>query len=157
MVIIALMTGFAIPGLRNSLFTDQLKKTTRKILGVISEASQEAVSRHTEYSLYFDLDKNTISSTSTELSAPEAEKDSGYLNYELPESVRLVDVESAHNGRLAQGSVPVRFSKKGYVDKTLLHLRTEDGDEMTILISPFLGVTKVFDSYIDLEDDRVRY
>lgn len=157
MVLISLMTAFAVPGLRSSLFSDQLKTTTRKILGLVSEASQEAVSKHAEYSLYFDLEKNSISTLQEE------QKEAADVQYpqgrelNVPDSVQLTDVTSVHGGKQSQGMAVIRFSKKGYVDKTLIHLRSDDGDDMTIMLSPFLGVTKIFDSYIELEDDRIRY
>ncbi|MDW7773783.1 MAG: prepilin-type N-terminal cleavage/methylation domain-containing protein [Desulfobulbaceae bacterium] len=163
MVLISLMTAFAVPGLRTSLFSDQLKTTTRKILGIVSEASQEAVSRNAEYFLYFDFDKNTVSTVQED--QPETERQYSADGREYPQgrefniadAVQLVDITSVHGGRQSQGRVVVRFSKKGYVDKTLIHLRSEKGDDMTILLSPFLGVTKVFDSYINLDDARINY
>lgn len=158
MVIIALMTSFAIPGLRTAFFTDQLKTTTRKILGLVAEASQEAISRHADYFLYFDLEQNSISSISgdgLQDSADDRVPSGKELN--ITDAVQLVDVESVHGGKQTLGRAVVRFSKKGYVDKTLIHLRSENGDDMTIMLSPFLGVTKIFDSYIELEDDQLRY
>lgn len=157
MVIIAMMTAFTIPEMRSSLFSDELKTSTRKILAVLSEASQEAVRRHADYSLYFDLDKNSISSLPTEEFGVAADEVPAGQSLDIPESIQLVDIESAHGGKQTLGQAVIRFTKKGYVDKTLIHLRTEDGDDMTILLSPFIGVTKVFDSYLDLEDERIRY
>ncbi len=157
MVLISLMTAFAVPGLRSSFFSDQLKTTTRKDLGLVSEASQEAVSKHAEYSLYFDLEKNSVS---TFQEGPKEEVDGQTpqtREFNIHDSVQLVDVTSVHGGTQSPGRAVIRFSKKGYVDKTLIHLRSDDGDDMTIMLSPFLGVTKIFDSYIDLEDDRIRY
>jgi general secretion pathway protein H len=49
------------------------------------------------------------------------------------------------------------FSKKGYIDKTAIHLRDDDGRDMTIILSPFMGAARIFDSYVDLEDERARY
>ncbi|MDH3327972.1 MAG: prepilin-type N-terminal cleavage/methylation domain-containing protein [Desulfobulbaceae bacterium] len=157
MVLISLMTAFAVPGLRSSFFSDQLKTTTRKILGLVSEASQEAVSKHAEYSLYFDLEKNSISTFQEEQKEAADEQYPQGQELNIPDSVQLADVTSVHGGKQSQGKAVIRFSKKGYVDKTLIHLRSDDGDDMTIMLSPFLGVTKIFDSYIDLEDDRIRY
>jgi len=157
MVIIGLMTSFAIPGLRTALYTDQLKATTRKILGLVSDASQEAISRHAEYFLYVDIEQNTISTIQEGQAKNPDEQLTEGREMDITDAVRVVDVASVHGGKQAQGKASVRFSKKGYVDKTLIHLRSDDGDEMTIMLSPFLGVTKAFDSYVELEDDRVRY
>ena len=159
MVLISLLTAFAIPKLRTSLFTDQLKTTTRKILGRISEARQEAVRRNTDYFLYFDLEQNSMSSIQDEKEdeKEEDEQSEAGSEYVIPDSVQVVDVMSVHGGKQTQGRAAIRFSKKGYVDKTLIHLRSDDDEDMTILLSPFLGVSKLFDAYVDLEDERVRY
>lgn len=159
MVLIALMTSFAVPALRTAIFADQMKTATRKILGLVAEASQEAVGSNAGYALRFDLEQNTVEKVRegrppgglTETASPVERQ------LTLPEAVRLLDVESVHGGRQAQGEAVIRFSRKGYVDKTLIHLRSEEGEDMTIMLSPFLGVTKIFDSYVELTDDRVRY
>jgi general secretion pathway protein H len=156
MVLISLMTAFAMPGLRSTLFSDQLKSATRKILGLVSEASQEAFRRQIGYSLYFDLEQNSVfSDQGRGVDAGDTEQ--ADRQQELPDSVRVVDVVSAHGEKQSEGKAVIRFSRRGYVDKTLIHLRDDDGRDMTIMLSPFLGVTRVFDSYINLEDDRVRY
>jgi prepilin-type N-terminal cleavage/methylation domain-containing protein len=157
MVLISVMTAFAVPQLRSSLFSDQLKTTTRKVMGLIAEASQEAISKHTEYSLYFDLEKNNISTLQEEQKTAADDQYQQGRELDFPDSVQLVDVTSVHGGKQSLGRAVIRFSKEGYVDKTLIHFRSDDGDDMTIVLSPFLGVTKIFDSYIDLEDDRIRY
>ena len=75
----------------------------------------------------------------------------------LPESVRVVDVASVSAGKKNAGTATIRFSTKGYVDKTLIHLRDDDGRDMTLILSPFLAVTRVVDSYVDIDDDKARY
>jgi general secretion pathway protein H len=156
-VIIALMTSFAIPEIRTSLYSDQLKATTRKILGLVSEASQEAVSRHAEFSLYFDFEQNTISTIQDENQLETDDHTARGTEINVGDAVRIIDVTSVHGGKETQGRAIVRFTKQGYVDKTLIHLRSENGDEMTIMLSPFLGVTKVYDSYVSMEDEQIQY
>lgn len=156
MVLISLMTAIAMPGLRSTLFSDQLKSATRKILGLVSEASQEAMRKQSGYSLQFDLDQNSVSAVQGQSEEKSDQQQEGQGSA-LPGSVRVVDIVSVHGGMQSEGKAVIRFSGKGYVDKTLIHLRADDGRDMTIMLSPFLGVTRVFDSYIDLEDDKVRY
>ncbi len=154
MVLISLMTAFAMPSLRSTLFSDQLKSATRKILGLVSETSQEAFREQSGISLYFDLDRNTVSPDPGEESEMSDKAD---RTLELPESVKVVDIESAHGEKQSEGETAIYFNRRGYVDKTLIHLRADDGRDMTIMLSPFLGVTRVFDSYVSLDDDRVSY
>lgn len=167
-MLISLVTSFTLPAIRTSLFTDQLKETSRKLIGMVTEVSQEAVRRQSEYLLYFDLDKDLIraapaggsgsgSSSGLSSSKSDKEEDPREIRLNIPESIRIVDIVSVHGGKNLDGTAELYFSKKGYVDKTAIHLRSDDGDEMTIILSPFMGVTRVFDSYVDLEDDQGRY
>jgi hypothetical protein len=53
-------------------------------------------------------------------------------------------------GKQIDGEVAIRFSKKGYVDYTAIHLGAEDGREFTIVLSPFLGTIKSYEKYVDI-------
>ena len=156
MVIIAVMTSFAIPSLRTSLYSDQLKTTARRVIGLVSEASQEAIRTQTVHLLSFDLEQNRIWLTASKTGKLDDDKESNQ-KLTVPESVRIVDIESDHGGKRSGGTTEIRFSKQGYVDKTLIHLRSDDGRDLTIMLSPFLAVTRVYDSYYELGDDKVSF
>jgi len=158
MVIISLVTAFAMPALRSTLFSDQLKATARRLIGFVTEVSQDAVSKQAEYVVNFDMEQNTVSALPLALVSGENDesKEKKEKRLVIPESVKVVDVTSASGGKNAMGTSTLYFSKKGYVDKTAIHLRSDDGRDMTVVLSPFLGVIKVVDSYIDLADERSR-
>lgn len=156
MMLISLVTAFTLPAIRTGLFSDQLKTTARRLVGLVVEVSQDAVSKQSDYILNFDMDHDLIWSTpGTGVTGDSEEKRERRL--EVPESVRVVDVTSASGGKSTEGTSTLYFSRKGYVDKTAIHLRSDDGRDMTIILSPFMGVTKIHDSYVDLEDDQARY
>ena len=156
MVIISVMTAFAIPNLRSSLFTDELKSTARRVIGLVSEASQEAIRSQAGYSLSFDLEQNRIWVSSEKGDSAGADKEKRQ-KFTVPESVMVVDISSVYGGKRSQGTTEIRFSKQGYVDKTLIHLRSDDGRDMTVMLSPFLAVTRVYDSYVELEDEKINF
>lgn len=160
MVLISLVTAFTLPSIRTSLFTDQLKATARRLVGFVTEVSQDAVRNQSEYRIEFDLEQSRITATPATSGAKQDDQAETEKNrvasLEVPESVRIVDVESNSGGKLSMGTAALFLSKKGYIDKTAIHLRSEDGDDMTIILSPFLGVTRIFDSYVDLADERAR-
>jgi len=154
MMLITLVTAFSIPAIRTGMFSDQLKTTARRLVGLVVEVSQDAVSKQSDYLVHFDMDSDQVWSTLAQSVKVDAEekKERG-LN--IPESVRVVDVTSFSGGKSSQGTSILYFSKKGYVDKTAIHLSSDDGRDMTIILSPFMGVTRIYDSYVDLEDDKV--
>lgn len=159
MVLISLVTAFTLPAIRTSLFSDQLKTTSRRLIGLVTETSQNAVSKQSEYLLKFDMENDQVWATpgTGQNEQDEQEGQAGGKKLQVPETVRVVDIETANGGKFSQGTPTLYFSKKGYIDKTAIHLQSDDGRDMTIVLSPFMGVTRIFDSYIDLDDERVRY
>ncbi|BCO09794.1 hypothetical protein GF1_21700 [Desulfolithobacter dissulfuricans] len=154
MVLIAIMTVFAVPRLYTALLTDPLKSTARRLIGLVAETSQQAVRSSRGYYLHLDLGEGRVWA-SADKERKNIPGDQAAL-LQLPAQVRIRDVVSVHGGRRSVGSTTIWFSRKGYVDKTLIHLQDQDGNEMTVLLSPFLSVTRIFGDYLDLDDAQVR-
>jgi general secretion pathway protein H len=153
MVLITTMTAFAIPKIRSSLFTDQLRATARRFIGLVAETGQEARSKRTEVELRFDRDQHLFTTAPTAgITKDEAVK--RYLNVQVSESVQVVDISTVHGGKKTVGELVIPFSSRGYVDKTVVHFRDDSGDELSVILSPFLGVTRVLEGYVSLDDDR---
>ena len=150
MALVAMMVSFAVPNLRTALYTDQLKSTARLLTGLVARAGQEAVGTHTPRLLIYDGSGRKFRLT---------EEGGGktFSSLDVPDSVQVVDIMSAHGGTYSQDRVEILFSRQGYVDKTLIHLRHADGREMTLMLSPFLGVSRIFTGYLHLEDEQVRW
>ncbi len=154
MVVIALLSlvvTITVPRLRSSLFSDQLKSATRSIIGLVIESGQDAFRNQKSYIMTFDMSNNQISSEFDEgklVFQDQAEKTK--KTYTLPDSVSLVGVSSFYGGNKSMGQAVLTFSRKGYVDKTFVYLRSDDGRDMTIKISPFLGTIQAVDSYVEL-------
>ena len=61
-----------------------------------------------------------------------------------------MDVWFKGKGKKVDGDISIRFSKKGYVEQTVIHLGAEDGREFSLVLSPFLGTIKIYDKYVDI-------
>lgn len=156
MVLITMVTSFAVPALRSNLYSDQLKSTARKLVGLISEASQEAVSSQAPYLLNVDFERDLVW-IGPEQARPEDIEPKRRRQLNLPDSVRVADITSVYGGKRSAGVAAIRFTEKGYVDRTFIHLRADDGREMTLMLSPFIAVTQISDAYVELEDDLARF
>ncbi len=153
MVLITMMTAFAIPKIRSSLFTDQLRATARQFIGLVTEAGQEARLRKIKVELRFDREQRLFTTApAVGISADKTVR--RYPKVLVPESVQVMDISSVHGGKKALGELVIRFSPRGYVDKTVVHFRDTGGDELSVILSPFLGVTRVLEGYVSLDDDR---
>ena len=70
----------------------------------------------------------------------------------LPAGVRVLDVWFRDKGKEMTGRTAIRFSSKGYIQPSVIHLGSEDGRVFTLVLSPFLGKVKVYEEYIEFED-----
>lgn len=153
MVLISTVTAFTLPKIRSSLFTNQLTATARQFIGLVAEVGQQARVQRIPVELRFDRKEHAFTTSSAGKNSGDG-KVSASSAVRVPESVEVVDVATAGNGRKNQGDLVIQFSSRGYVDKTAVHLRDDDGEELTVILSPFLGVTRVLEGYVSLEEDR---
>jgi general secretion pathway protein H len=148
--LIGLIIGLAMPRVRDALLTDNLRRTSRKMIGLMKELRNEAIREHKVYFMHFDLDGNRFWIDSTAMNEEEQararEKASSF-----PEDVRVLDVWFKGKGKTVGGETFIRFSNKGYVPQSAIHLGSEDGRSLTLELSPFLGRVKVLDSYVEYE------
>jgi len=66
----------------------------------------------------------------------------------LPADVVIVDIVDENNKKKSSGEARINFSKNNICSPAIIHLAHED-DSMTIVINPFLGVTDIYDKYIE--------
>lgn len=149
MVLIAIVSGFTLPRIHSSLLADHLRSTARRIAGMATTVSQEAMRRHSPALLHIDLEKGRLW---YELESGDDEEGRAKSSMDIPESVRVTEVASRHGGAASLGDLAIRFSAKGYVDETLVRLRDEDDREATVVLSPFLGVVRVLDGRADFRE-----
>lgn len=149
-LLISLMLAVSVPTLRNTLLTDQLKATSRKIIGAIREMREEAVRDQQSFVLYVDMEKKRIWYEKDNEKDPEERNASFDRGMQLPSSVRIQDVWTKSDGRQAEGIVSLWITRQGYMDQTVIHM-TDDSDTQSILFSPFLGSIKVVDGYAEVE------
>jgi general secretion pathway protein H len=70
----------------------------------------------------------------------------------LPSGVSIIDVWLKGKGKKMAGETGIRFTKKGYVQQSAIHLGSEDGRRFTLVLSPFLGRVQVLENYVEFED-----
>ncbi len=149
-VLVSLVLTISIPTLRNSLYTNELNSTARKIVGTVKELRNLAVRKQKSYLLHFDIDANRIwyELDDEEKDTLEEKPETGI---EFPDGVTLKDVQSHSQGKKGLGSLTIWVSKRGYMDQTVVHLSDEDDKDLTLFFSPFSGSAKVYDEYVEIE------
>ena len=150
LVLVGMMLTLAAPRLRNALLTDDLKGVARKMIGIINSLRNEAIREQRDYSLHFDLDANrfwvSYGSMTDEERAVAREK-----GFNLPADIHIDDVWIRGEGKMVEGAIRIRFTRRGYTQKSAIHLSSEDGRVLTLVLSPFLGKVKVINKYVDFD------
>ena len=144
--LIAIMLSLSIPSLRNTFFTDPLKATTRKIIGLVAGVRDLAVRSQQPYLLHFSRLENRI--WYEKVGAGQDNKD---LNNEqinqlmLPESVKITGFWMAGEDHLTEENSVVWISKQGFLDDTVIRIEDEKGNHLNVQFYPFLNPALVSD------------
>jgi general secretion pathway protein H len=148
--LLGIMLAISFPRFRQVLTVNELKTATRKIVGLASGLRDMAIRDNKDYLLHVEIDNRRFwvdSDADTEEEKSQA-REAGYL---LPPPIRISDVWLYSQGKISFGEATIRFNRKGYAEKTMIHLAAADGDQMSLLVSPFLSEIKIFDGYVEAE------
>ena len=72
--------------------------------------------------------------------------------YQIPDGIRILDVWRGSRGKEVAGDAVIHFSKKGYIEQSVIHLAADDGRQFTLILSPFLGRVKVVEEYVEFAE-----
>lgn len=165
MVLISLTAVFTMPKIQASLYSNELSATAQRIVSLVTATAQEARARHISYTLRFDPDTKEFDTVPV-TGIPEIpemgeqEQDKAFLRVTLDDSVSLAGIERPENEMLTENTTVnnetgILFTSKGYTQKAAIHLENDTGDQLTVILSPFLGLARILDGYVTLENDRI--
>lgn len=147
LVLLGLMFGLTVPRFREAMLTDSLDATSLKLIGLVQDLRERAVSGQISYMLHFDIREKKIWAIAG--NATEEEKEEARQRaFSLPPDVKIQDIWSWSSGKFFNEGF-IRFSRKGYVEQSMIHLQSEDGRELSLELTPFLGSIKIHEGYVD--------
>jgi prepilin-type N-terminal cleavage/methylation domain-containing protein len=132
-----------------------LRLASRIIMGKITELRGRAAYSHREQLLGFQIEKDrlfTVDPAADEYDATtekEEIQESAKLIHSLPEGVQVQDVVIHSRGKIQSGEAVLKFFPNGCVERSLVHLKNEDGSAHTLEINPITGQVRVHDRYVD--------
>lgn len=144
--LIGIMLSISIPSLRNTFFTDPLKATTRKIIGLVTGVRELAVRSQQPYLLHISQLENRIwyeQDVDKGVDRGDETPSSGELSF--PESVKITGVWVGADDSASQGHIVIWISKKGYLIDTIIRLEDDDGNHLNVQFYPFLAPAIVSD------------
>ena len=144
-----LRIGLVGAGYMGSLHAEKLRALESDGVGLVQDLGERAISNQISYILHLDLRGRRLWAFASD--ATEEEQDEARNKaYELPDDVEIRDVWSWGGGKLYTEAT-IRFSRKGYVEQSMIHLQSEYGREISLELTPFLGSIKVHEGYVDFD------
>ncbi len=70
----------------------------------------------------------------------------------LPEGLRILDVETTLEGRVADERAMTRFLPQGFSTPTWVHIEDEASDKLyTLVVHPLTGKAEILDGRVEME------
>lgn len=157
MVILVLGLAMAIitPRFGGFLERQEMRRTINAISGTVRYLQARAALTKRIYRLTFDLDKQVLSvcyfatDHVRDGQGCQAERTRELRDYELPITVRILDVVSPHGTKTREGETATHFHPTGLAEPSVIHLGTLRNQKATLVIEPFAGRVKIFDDYVE--------
>lgn len=149
--LISIMFFFAIPRIPVGALSDNTRKVSRWIMLNVSALKEKAVHDQKNYVLHVSLDSNRLWITG-DIASDEEFEEAAAIGYNLPEDIKLIDVEYPDKEKISAGRADIYFYKKGYSDKAIIHITNNDNEVLSFLIEPFLSRARLYNKYLEFED-----
>lgn len=147
-VLISIVLVLAVPSTRDAITGDKLKKASRQFIGLERKLRVDAVRDQTDYVLCIDLPNSAYWIITSDMT-PEKQDEIKKNPKHLPDDVVIADVVGENNKKKSDGEARIVFGENNVCSPAVIHLSYKE-DQMTIVINPFLGVTDVFDKYVEI-------
>lgn len=149
--LIGIILVMAVPVTRDALTVGKLKKASRQFIGLERKLRVEAVRDQVDYILILDIPGASYYVITSDMT-PEKQNDVQKNAKKFPSGVAVLDMINRKNETIADGVVKIKFGKNNIGTPLILHL-AEDEERMTLVVNPFLGVTAVYDQYVEISPD----
>jgi prepilin-type N-terminal cleavage/methylation domain-containing protein len=144
--LIGIMLSLTIPSLRNTFFTDPLRATTRKAIGLVTGVRELAVRSQQPYLLHISQLESRIWYEREDAGNQNRESDTQkQADLQFPESVRITGILVESNESSSVDETVVWIGKQGYMTDLILRFEDEDGNHLNVQFYPFLDPALVSD------------
>jgi len=149
--LIGMVLVLAVPTTRDAMTVNNLKKTSRQLVGLMRQLRTDAVRDQLDYILVLNIPGASYHVIASDMT-PEKQNDLKKNAKKFPAGVAVLDIINPKNEKIAAGEVRIKFGRNNVGPPLVIHL-VEDEDRMTLVVNPFLGITAVYDQYADISID----
>jgi len=150
-LVLGIILFLTVPTLRHVLLADNLKKAARQLIGLEKKLRSDALRDQIDYILHLDLSNSNYWVTSSDMT-PEGQEEKKKNVQHLASGVSVLDIIGENNQKQTEGIVKIKFQKNNVSMPAVIHLFAE-GKNMTLVINPFLGVSDIYDKYVDISGE----
>ncbi|NOR25561.1 MAG: prepilin-type N-terminal cleavage/methylation domain-containing protein [Desulforhopalus sp.] len=147
--LIGIMLSISIPSLRNTFFTDPLKASTRKIIGLVTGVRELAARSQQPYLLHISQMENRIWYEKEVEGEKKQENDT--LQPEellLSEAVKITEVSVSDSDGSSQDHIVIWVSKQGFISEMIIRIEDNDGNHLNVRFYTFLDPAIVSDQVV---------
>ncbi len=148
LVLVGLLLGLVLPRLPG-VGEGRLEATARHIAGMTRHIYNEAALTGLEHRIRIDLTQQKIEGLRLDADGELVPLNGSGRGSELPDSVRFVDVERLGAGKTTGGQLEVRVLPVGWIDETVIRLRADNDQVLTLHLLPLTGVAEIHAGYKD--------
>jgi len=149
--LITLMLFIAVPRFQVFFSADDTRQTARWLMHQIPRLKDRAVQEQKVFLLNFDF-SGQIAWVSHDAMTEEELQTAVASGYHPPEAVRWSDLEFVGGPKISSDRAAIRFYRKGYSDRVLIHLQDDSDRQFSILVEPFLSNVAFYDRYVNFDD-----
>lgn len=148
--LISILLFFSMPRFQGEILEDGTQKALRWVMHTAKNLRQDAVKHQKTCILHIDPGQGAMWVSDAAMTEEEAEA-ARKEKYEFPSHMTIVGVEFPGGDKGGQEEAEIRFHPKGYSDRAAIHFRTNDEEQISVVIEPFLANVKVYDTYVGFE------
>ena len=148
------MAGILVPRLPD-VTSSRLKSTSRKLSGVITYTYDRAAAMGLVFRLTFDLDENRyyLSWLNKDRQFEKTEL-SFVKETNLPETMAISELVTTTSGKVNKGEAYIHFFPGGYVERSVIHLKDDADNEMTLFVHPLTGRVVIKEGYVEAQKNE---
>jgi len=149
--LITLMLFMAVPRFQVLVSGDDARRAARWLMLEVPLLKSRALQEQRDYRLHFDFDGQRAWVTHDGMTEEEVRQaaDGGYRP---PESVHWLDLAFAGGPTLSGRQATLRFYRRGYSDRVIIHLRDDNDRRFSVRVEAFLPRAEFHDRFVDFDE-----
>ncbi len=148
--LLGLFLVVSMPSFRQNVLYDPLKSSSRKVIGIVNKVRGEAKKQREKQVLFLDFDNQKIWYSKAKDRAMDVPVERQNV-YSMPENVRLAAVLTKGDAKKETGRFELWISGQGYAEESIIQLKDNLGNTISLFVSTFLPGIKARDGLSDFE------